>query len=111
MSKQDYKVFLDGSKVVLNYSGSSSFDSLGIDLSDWNGAWLLYFWGDSTPSGQTITIQVSDDNINWFDYKTEAVDVPFDDYFYDDIMPHKYLRVKYTANSYGGNISLKFVQI
>lgn len=113
MSKQDGKIFLDGatSSPIVSFSGSSDLTTEAIDLTDWDGQWLLYFWGDSAPNGQTITIQVSPDGTNWFDYKDEAVEVPFNDYFWDERFPHRFLRLDYKAGSYTGNITFKFYQL
>ena len=108
--KQDYKIFLDGSKVVLNYSGNSDFTTLGIDLADWSGQWVLYCSSDHTSGTPTVTLQISDDNADWFDYQTESTDIEIPNWFYDDKMVHRYFRIVYTANSSNGNVSFKFVQ-
>jgi len=113
MAKQDAKIFLDGATAspIVNFSGASDLVTESIDLSDWDGSWILYFWGDLSPTGQTVTVEVSDDELQWFEYKDETINVPFDNYFFDDKMAHKYLRVNYVSNGYGGNISFKFVQV
>ena len=113
MAKQDAKIFIDGATAspIVNFSGASDLVTESIDLSDWDGSGILYFWGDLSPTKQNLTIQVSDDEAKWFDYKDEAKNVKFDDYFFDDKMVHKYIRIQYFSNGYSGNITFKFVQV
>lgn len=110
MAKKADNIFRVTGTAVDSYSGAADFTTDAMDLRKYDGRWVLYCSSDHTSGTPQITIQVSDDNADWFDYQAESTNVDIPNWFYDDKMVHKYLRIQYVSNSSNGNVSLKFVQ-
>lgn len=94
---------------IVGYTAVSDFNTLGIDLSDHFGSWSLQVSRSLSDGNPSVTIQCSDDNSSWDDYKEEstAVSVINGEIFIDDEFIPKYLRVQYFAGGGTGTVTMK----
>ncbi len=63
--------------------------------------WDLIISKSGADGNPLVTLEVSHDNVNWFEYNNKSTDVAIDeDYirFVDEILPLKFMRVKVVAN-------------
>lgn len=108
-SVQDlYHTSVSNANKIVTYTATSDFNTLGVDLSEFDGAWSLQVTRSATDGAPTVTIQCSNDNSNWEDYKESAgTDVTTGEIFLDDEFKLKYLRVQYYAGSGTGTVTMK----
>ena len=111
MAKQGSSNFYVGVSKVESYTGASDFNTLGIDLTQYQSGWILYAESDHTTGTPTITIQVSRDNTNWLDYTIGAIEVLLPVTIQQSYFRPKYIRLKYLANSSDGNLTFKFDKV
>lgn len=96
---------------ISGYTGASDFNSDGVDLTNFDGAFLVYLNSTHTQGSPTITLEQSDDDTNWFSYKSKAVNIAIPETFIDGEYRPKYLRIAYTANSSNGNVTFELIKI
>jgi len=98
-----------GNKIVA-YTAVSSFNTLGIDLSDAvDFTWTLQIFRSASDGTPTVTLQCSNDNTNWDNYQLESTSISLPVIFKKSSFEPKYLRVVYTATgSPTGTITMKF---
>jgi|TARA_R110000772_G_scaffold244842_1_gene358247 hypothetical protein len=111
MAKQGSNNFYVGSSKVESYTGASDFNTLGIDLTQYQSGWILYAESDHTTGTPTITIQVSRDNTNWLNYITDAIEVLIPITIQQSYFRPKYIRLQYIANSSDGDVTFKFDKV
>lgn len=104
--KSSYNFYISSTKAV-SYSGASDFNTDSLNLSDFNGSYVLYLNSDHTTGTPTISMEVSNDGSSWFEYTGETTDIAIPIAISDDEFLPKYLRLAYTANSSDGDITFK----
>lgn len=108
MAKKSSNTFYVSSTAVTAYSGASDFNTDAMDLSKFQGAYVLYLYSDHSSGTPTATVQVSYDGTTWFDYRAETTTVSLPISISDDEFLPKYARIVYVANSSNGNVTFKF---
>ncbi|NRA81852.1 MAG: hypothetical protein HRU18_26950 [Pseudoalteromonas sp.] len=104
LGKRDFYV---QSTAVDGYAATSNFTTDAFDLTDRSSPWVFYATGDFTTGNPLITLQVSDDGTNWFDYRQETVNVSIPVAIRKkDFLP-KYLRVVFTSNQSDNTVTFK----
>jgi len=97
---------------VVSYDASVSFTTDYIEFPNSMKDWSLqtFFDGGSVISAAcTLTIEVSNDSFNWTKYSPSTTDMDMNDEYnyivYDNIMPVRYMRLVYDADTTTGFIS------
>lgn len=110
MNKRDVTFYhttrLAGNEVV-GYTAVSNFNTVGVDLTEFRGAWSIQIFRSLSDGTPNVTIECSDDNTNWGEYKALAIEVDIPNIIIDDEFIPRYLRLKYTANSATGTVTFK----
>jgi hypothetical protein len=90
-------------------AATGNFNSSSIDLTNFDNRWSLTVVRSASDGSPTVTIQASDDNSNWFDYKTEStgVSVTNGEIFMDDEFIPRFMRVAYTYGGGTGTVTIK----
>lgn len=90
-------------------AATSDFDSSSINLSNFDGKWTLTVVRSASDGAPTVTIEASNDDTNWFEYKPEStgVDVTNGELFMDDEFLPRYMRVAFTSASATGTVTIK----
>jgi len=110
-SKLKKQLFKVSSTDISGYTGISDFNTDGIDLTNFDSAFLVYCDSTHTQGSPKITLEQSDDNSTWFKYKTKAVSIAIPETFIDGEYKPKYLRISYIANSSDGNVTFELIKI
>lgn len=92
---------------TVNRSATSDFNTLGLDLSDMNGSWLLQVSRSASDGTPDFTIQVSNDNSNWVDYDERSSNVAPPEIIIDTKFVPKYMRIVWDSNSATGTVTMK----
>ncbi len=96
---------------VVGYTATSTFTTVGIDLSDWFGSWSVQISRSASDGSPTATIEVSNDGSNWRTYNDQSTsfNVTNGEVIIDGDFQPRYMRIAYTATgSPTGTITMKF---
>ena len=93
------------------YSGVSNFTTDSIDFSDYSKAWVVYLDSTHSAGSPSVTIEISDDGINWLKYVDDATNILIPRGIGESKFYPKLMRLNYTANSSNGDVTFKYNQI
>lgn len=104
-----YVTAMTAGNEVINYSATSNFTTLGIDLTEFDAKWTLQVIRSATDGLPTLTIECSDNNVDFKEYQLESTDISVrtGEMFKKNNFEPRFMRVKYTANSATGTITVK----
>lgn len=112
-TQQDFyhTAIADANKIVA-YTAVSDFNTLGIDLRNFNSTWTIQISRSLTTGTPTVTIECSDNNTDWDLYQPEStlVSVTTGETIKKNSFEPRYLRIAYVANSATGTITMKFTR-
>jgi hypothetical protein len=109
-TKYGYKFFLISGERVDGTAGIQNQETDAMDLEDFSDTWILYANSSHAVGNPTITIQASNDGVDWFNYKDDAVDVALPETIIDGEFLGRFMKVVYTANGSDGNITFSLAQ-
>lgn len=92
---------------VIGYTAGSDFNSVAVNLTNFDGKWVFQATRSTTGGNPKITIQCSGDGSNWRSYKNLSTNVPIPEVVIDDEFLPRFFRVAYTAGGAGGTITFK----
>lgn len=97
---------------VQNWPADTSFASDIIEFKDSHKDWSISIFMDDNPTGATLTLDVANDlTVGFNRYKTLSTDIDLSNSdnwsIFDDIMPFRYMKLRYNSGSAVGNISIK----
>lgn len=108
------KIFYHTSEIsgneVVDYSASSNFTTVGMDLSDWFGSWSVQISRTASDGTPVASIEVSNDNVSWREYDVESTSfsVINGEIIVDGEFLPRFMRISYVANGASGDITMKF---
>lgn len=111
MKKLGILDFRIASVLVDGFTGAADVNTDGVDFSKFSKAWIVYLDSTHTTGSPTITIEVSEDNVNWFDYLPKSINISLPVTIQRSSFYPRFMRIAYTANSSNGNITFKYNQI
>lgn len=97
---------------VVAYDASADFTTDYIEFPNSMKDWSLQviFIGATISASCALTIESSNDSINWTKYSPSTTDMDMNDEYnylvYDSIMPARYMRLVYNADTTTGDVSL-----
>jgi hypothetical protein len=97
---------------VQNWPAETTFSSDIIEFKDSHKDWSISIFFDGDPTGATLSLEVANDLVNGFNnYKTLSTNIDLTNSsnysIFDDIMPFRYMKLRYVSGSATGFISIK----
>lgn len=105
-----YHTSISVANKIVAYTAVSDFNTLGKDFSTFDSDWSLQVTRSASDGTPTITIQCSDDNTNWRDYKAASTSVSVPEIIIDNEFKPKYMRVQYFAGGGTGTVTMKLTR-
>ncbi|GAG46875.1 unnamed protein product [marine sediment metagenome] len=94
-----YNLAVSGTPVV-GYDGTGDFTTDAFRLC-FNHAWAFSVTDSTTGGSPDYTIEVSNDDVQWYEYNSDSTNVSLDDGVDDTHMVWKYFRVVYDSTGVG----------